>query len=139
MTTSVFDLPKQTVTVRYDRCRWDLLLHLAMPKATKDTVTKFFALLRKNYYYCPENRQTVEIIRDWFYVATDRSLQAWKQASKAYVDGYRDTTGKPQKERSRIMHRNNELKKDVATAKRVNERLEDRLQLFETMFKGMLE
>lgn len=116
-----------------------MLLHMAMPKMTKDGVTKIFATLRKFYYYCPENQALVQEIREWFYVATDRSLAAWKHASKAYTDGFRDATGKPRAERSKIILNNKNLQREVATAKRVNDRLEDRLQLFEEMFKGMLE
>lgn len=138
--TSAFDgLPKKTILIRWDRGHMRVLLHLAMPRMDKDDATKVFATLKRFLYWCPENQALVPEIRDWFYEATQVSYDAWKRANSTYQDGYRPTEGLPKSRRGPVAVRNAELLKNVKTARRLNDRLEDRLALFERMFKGMLE
>lgn len=112
-------------------------LHLAMPRWNKDSATLMFSTLRK-FINEPGNEELLPVIRDWFYIATDYTLQAYRRASSAYRDGYRSPSNLRKAERGKIGANNTRLEKEAKSAKRVNERLEDRLNLFETMFKGML-
>ena len=139
MTISVYDaIPKKTIVIRWDRGHMRVHLHLAMPRMTKDAASKVFATLRKFIGWCPENEALVKEIQEWFYCATDASLDALRRANTAYQDGFVLPTSVPKSKRGPVAKRNEELRRAVATARHVNDRLEDRLALFETMFKGML-
>ena len=114
-------------------------LHLAMPRMNKDDATKVFMTLRKFIGWCPENEALVKEIHEWFYCATDASLDALRRANAAYQDGFELPMPHPKRERGKIAQKNAELKRDAQTARHVNDRLEDRLALFEQVFKGWLE
>lgn len=140
MISAFDDLPKKTIVIRWDRGHMRVHLHLVMPRMDKDDATKLFSILKKFLYWCPENEALVPEIRDWLYAATQVSYNAWKRANTTYQDGYQPTEGLPKsKRRATIAIHNAELLKDAKTARRLNDRLEDRLALFEHMFKGMLE
>ena len=112
-------------------------LHIGMPRMTKEGVTKMFAILRR-FINEPGNSELVEEIRDWFILATDTSLQTYRETQTAYRSEYRPLhTGMKRSERNRIGENNTRLEKELKVAKRVNERLEDRFNLFQEMFKGM--
>lgn len=138
--TWAFDLPRKTIRIRWNGGREHLTvhLHLALPRMTKEGVTKIFVTLRQHISE-PGNEELVTVIRDWFYVATDHSLQNYRKARGAYRDEFQTPLGTmPKAVRNKIGANNSRLERELKTAKRVNERLEDRLNLFETMFKGMM-
>ena len=140
MKTSVYDLlPRKTIVIRWDRGHMRVHLHLAMPRMNKDDAAKLFSTLRKFAHWCPENEALVKEIHEWFYIAVRASYDALKRANTAYQDGFDNPAPHPKRERGKIAERNRELRTAVQTAKHVNDRLEDRLALYEQMFKGWLE
>lgn len=133
--TSAFELPRKTIIIRWDRGHMRVLLHLAMPRMNKDDAAKVFSTLRK-FVHFEGNRELVPEIRDWFYEATLVSHAAWKQATKNMQDNHRSLDGYYGHARAEIGRENAKLLREERAAHRINERLEDRLALFEEMLKG---
>ena len=114
-------------------------LHLAMPRMTKDDASKLFNTLRKFYYADPRNAETAKEIHEWFYIAVQASYNALKRANQTYQDNFVLPTPLPRKERGIVAARNREMQQALQTARHVNDRLEDRLALYERVMKGWLE